>query len=102
MPKTTKPAGEKKTRTAKTAAELKAQYEKAKAALKALEQRAYAGELDELIKNSKIVAEYAAVKSKVKDVSDLAILAAVGKAIGIKRLEITQKPAVPRKKKVTK
>ena len=102
MANTTKPAGEKKavtTRKKKTAADLKAQLEKDKAAIKLLEQRAYAEELAELIKNSKIVAEYTSVKGKVKDVSDIAILAAVGKACGIKRLVITQSEAKPRKAK---
>ena len=101
MAKTTKPAGEKKagTRKAKSAADLKAQLEKAKAAIAVLEQRAYAGELDELIKKSNIVSAFNVVKANVKGATDLAILAAIAKAVGIKRVEITQKAPVPRKPK---
>lgn len=91
-----------RTRKAKTSADLKADLEAARAKLAALEQRAYAGELDELVSKSAIVKEFNAIKEQVKGASDIAILASVGKAIGIKRLEITQKPAAtraPRKSK---
>ncbi len=94
-----------RTRKAKTAEDLKADLVKARAALAALEQRAYAGELDEHVKNSGIVKEFQAIKDKVKDVSDIAILASIGKAVGIKRVEVTQKaPATrgPRKASVKK
>jgi len=89
-----------RTRTAKSAEDLKADLAKARAALAALEQRAYAGELDEHVKNSAIVKEFTAIREKVKGVSDVAILTSIGKAVGIKRVEVTQKaPAVrgPRK-----
>lgn len=89
----------KKTRKAKTAAELKADYEKAKAALAALEQRAFAGELDEFIKTTSIVTEIQRIREAIKGVSDLTILAAIGKAASIPRLVITQSEPKPRKPK---
>lgn len=94
-----------RTRKVKTAEDLKADLAKARAALAALEQRAYAGELDEHVKNSAIVKEFSAIREKVKGVSDIAILASIGKAVGIKRVEVTQKaPATraPRKPKTKK
>lgn len=87
-----------RTRKAKTAEDLKADLAKARAALVALEQRAYAGELDEHVKNSAIVKEFTAIREKVKGASDVAILASIGKALGIKRVEVTIKPAVTRNK----
>jgi hypothetical protein len=89
-------------RKAKTAAELKAELEKAKAAVAALEQKAYAGELEEAVTATKIVAEFKSIQERYKDVTDVAILAAIGKAVGIKRLSVTQtepKPRAPRKPK---
>ncbi len=87
-----------RTRKAKTTEDLKADLAKARAALVALEQRAYAGELDEHVKNSAIVKEFTAIREKVKGASDVAILASIGKALGIKRLEVTIKAAVTRNK----
>ena len=91
----------KKTRTrkAKTAEEMKADIVKARAALAALEQRAYAGELDGHVQKSAIVKEFTAIREKVKGASDVAILASIGKAVGIKRVEVTIKPAATRKPK---
>ncbi len=83
-----KPRAPRKT---KTAAELKAELEKAKAAVAALEQKAYAGELEEAVAATNIVAEFMAIQERYKDVTDIAILAAIGKAAGIKRLSVTQK-----------
>lgn len=91
-----------RTRKAKTAEDLKAELAKARAALAALEQRAYAGELDEHVSKSAIVKEFNAIREKVKGVSDIAILASIGKAVGIKRVEITIKPAATRKPKAKK
>jgi hypothetical protein len=91
-----------RTRKAKTAEDLKADLAKARAALAALEQRAYAGELDEHVSKSAIVKEFTAIREKVKGASDVAILASVGKAVGIKRVEVTIKPAATRKPKVKK
>ena len=91
-----------RTRKAKTAEDLKAELAKARAALAALEQRAYAGELDEHVSKSVIVKEFNAIREKVKGVSDIAILASIGKAVGIKRVEVTIKPAATRKPKAKK
>ena len=92
----------KGTRKKKTAEDLKAALAKARAGLAALEQRAYAGELDEHVKKSAIVREFSAIREKVKGASDVAILASIGKAAGIKRVEITIKPVAIRKPKVKK
>jgi hypothetical protein len=91
-----------RTRKAKTAEELKADIVKARAALAALEQRAYAGELDGHVQKSAIVKEFIAIREKVKGASDVAILASIGKAVGIKRVEVTIKPAATRKPKAKK
>lgn len=96
--------GEKKavkaTRNKKTAAQLKAEMEKARKKYEELERRAYAEELEELVKKQNIVSSFNAIKDSVKGVSDLAILSAIGKAAGISRLVVTQTPAKPRKKTV--
>jgi len=94
----------KKTRTrkVKTAEDLKADLVKARAALAVLEQRAYAGELDGHVQKSAIVKEFTAIRDKVKGVSDIAILASIGKAVGIKRVEVSIKPVTARKPKVKK
>ena len=73
-----------------TAEDLKKKLEAAKEALKALEKRAYAGEVTEAIKNSSIPAEFKKIKDSAKDVSDIAILEAIGNAVGIKRLVVSQ------------
>jgi len=91
-----------RTRKAKTAEDLKADLAKARAALAALEQRAYAGELDGHVQNSAIVKEFTAIREKVKGVSDIAILASIGKAVGIKRVEVSIKPVTTRKPKAKK
>ena len=98
----TKPAA-KKTRAprkAPTAAELKAELEKAKLKVAELEQKAYAGELEEAIKATSIVADYAKLRAKVAtSVTDVALIAAIGKAVGIKRLVVSQAPAAKRASK---
>jgi hypothetical protein len=66
------------------------------AAVAALEQKAYAGELEEAVAATKIVAEFKAIQERYKDVKDVAILAAIGKAVGIKRLSVTQTEPKPR------
>jgi hypothetical protein len=72
----------------KTSADLKAQLAEAKKRLADLEKRAYAEELTELINATSIVADFVKIKARVKDINDVAILAAVGAAVGIKRLEV--------------
>jgi hypothetical protein len=89
-----------KSRSSKSSAELLKEIEAAKARLAALEQRAYAGQLDEMIKSTTIVQDFAAIQSRVTDISPLAILSAVGAAVGIKRLVITQSEPVKRKPSV--
>ena len=91
-----------RTRKAKTAEDLKADLAKARAALAALEQRAYAGELDGHVQKSAIVKEFIAIREKVKGVSDIAILASIGKAVGIKRVEVSIKPVATRNPKAKK
>lgn len=73
-----------------TADDLKKKLEAAKEALKVLEKRAYAGEVTEAIKKSNIPADFKKIKDSAKDVSDVAILEAIGIVIGIKRLVVTQ------------
>ena len=77
----------------------KAKLEKAKAALKVLEEKAYASELEELIKKQNIVSSFKVIQANTKGISDVAILTAIGKAVGIKRLVVSQAEAKPRAKK---
>ena len=77
----------------------KAKLAKAKEALKALEEKAYASELEELIKKQNIVSSFKVIQANTKGVSDLQILSAIGKAVGIKRLSIMQTEPKPRAKK---
>ena len=91
-----------RTRKVKTTEDLKADLDKARAALAALEQRAYAGELDGHVQKSAIVKEFIAIREKVKGASDVAILASIGKAVGIKRVEVSIKPVATRKPKMKK
>ena len=86
-------------RKTKTAEDLKVDLAKARAALAVLEQRAYAGELDGHVQKSAIVKEFTAIREKVKGASDIAILTSIGKAAGIKRVEVTIRPAATRKAK---
>lgn len=95
---------ERKPRTPKTSAELKQQLEKARAALADLEKRAYAEELGEQIRSTSIVSDFKAIQARVTDIDAVAILAAIGHAVGIRRLTVTQgpapkRPAKPRKNK---
>lgn len=87
----------RKPATPKTSAELKAQLEDARKKLADLERRAYAEELHELIRSTSIVAEFNKIQALAKDIKPTAILAAIGDAIGIKRLEIKQASAPTRK-----
>jgi hypothetical protein len=80
----------------KTSAELKQQLEAAKKRLADLEKRAYAEELTELIKSTNIVADFAKIQARVTDIKPIAILAAIGVAVGIKRLEVAQAEPKPR------
>lgn len=90
---------EARQRKVKTAAELKAEIEKKRREIAELESKAYASELDEAAKSFGASKLFADIKAQVTGVSDVAILAAIGKAAGVKRLEITQKAAPQRTKK---
>ena len=74
----------------------------AEAKIAELEKRAYAEELTELIKSTSIVADFAKIQAKVKDITPLAILEAVASAVGIKRLQVTQAPPATRKPRAAK
>lgn len=89
----------KRTRTTKSAATLMEELEKAKAKLKDLEQKAYAGELKEAIASTTIVAEFKKIKERYKDVSPVNILQAIGVAVQIPRVVVTQTEVKPRAKK---
>jgi len=90
-----------RTRTPKTTAEIKAALAAAKKKVATLEQKAYEGELTELIKAAHFVADYAAVKKSLPSVGDTAILSAIAKAVGAKRMQITQSAPAKRKPKAT-
>ena len=92
----------KKPRTKKNAAQLKADLEKAKKRVADLEAKAYAEELEEMVKKQNIVSSFNVVKANVKGASDIAILAAIGKAAGISRLVVTQTEPKPRASKKVK
>ncbi len=81
----------------KTAAELRQQLEAAKKRLAELEERAYAEELNELIRGTSIVSDFAKIQARVTDIKPVTILSAVANAVGIRRLTITQAAPTPRK-----
>ena len=90
------------TRTRKTAADLKADLEAAKRKLAALEAKAYEGELTEAVNKSAIVAEFNKIKARYKDISAVNILQAIGKAVKIPRVVVTQTEAKSRSPKAKK
>lgn len=92
-------ADAKRTRTVKTAAMLKDELEKMKAKVKEIEQKAYAGELKEAIANTSIVAEFKKIKDSYKDISAVNILQAIGVAVQIPRVVVSQSEVKPRAKK---
>jgi hypothetical protein len=81
----------------KSAAELREQLAAAKKRLAELEQRAYAEELNELIRSTNIVSDFAKIQGRVTDIKPVTILSAVANAVGIRRLTITQAAPTPRK-----
>ena len=87
----------RKPKTPKTSAELKQQLEEAKKKIADLEKRAYTEELTELIAGTNIVADFAKIQARVTDIKPVAILAAIGNAVGIKRLDVKQADAPKRK-----
>lgn len=86
----------KQVRKPKSAAELKAKLAKMQETLKLLEQRAYSGELEEAVKKTNIVESFNAIKASVTEATDIAILTAIGLAVGIKRVEVKQKAVAKR------
>jgi len=90
-----------RTRKEKTTADIKAALAAARKKVAMLEQKAYEGELTELIKAAHFVADYAAVKKSISSVSDAVILSAIAKAVGAKRIQVTQTAPTPRKPKGT-
>jgi hypothetical protein len=86
------------TRKKKTAADLKADLEAAKRKLAALEAKAYEGELTEAVNKSAIVAEFNKIKTRYKDISAVNILQAIGKAVKIPRVVVTQTEPKSRRK----
>ena len=86
-----------------TASDYKAKLEKAKATIKALEEKAFAGELDEVIDGFNLGTMYATIRAKVdRNVTDIAILNSIAKALGMKKMDIKQaeaKTRAPRKPK---
>ena len=84
------------TRKKKTVDDLKADLAAAKAKVAALEQKAYKSELSELISKSHFAADYKAIQTAFKDVSDVAILMEIAAACGAKRIHITQTEPKPR------
>jgi hypothetical protein len=88
-----------RTRNKKTAADLKADLEAAKRKLALLEAKAYDGELTEAVNSSTIVAEFNKIKDRYKDISAVNILQAIGKAVKIPRLVVSQAEAKARGKR---
>jgi len=89
------------TRTPKTTAEIKVALAAAKKKVATLEQKAYEGELTELIKAAHFATDYAALKKSLPSVGDTVILSAIAKVVGAKRMQITQTAAAKRKPKAT-
>ena len=87
------------TRKKKTATELKADLERAKRRVQDLEAKAYEGELTEAVAKSSIVTEFNKIKDRYKDVGAVNILQAIGKAVKIPRVVVTQSEPKPRAKK---
>ena len=82
-----------------SADDYQAKLEKAKTALTALEEKAYASELEELIKKQNIVSSFKFIQANVRGISDVSILTAIGKAAGIQRLVVTKADPRPYVKK---
>jgi hypothetical protein len=87
------------TRKKKTAAELKKDLEAAKKKVAELEAKAYEGELAEAIAASSIVSEFEKIKASNKDIPPVNILQAIGKAVKITRVQVTQTEPKPRASK---
>jgi hypothetical protein len=98
MAKTTSKASPA-TKTKRAPVDIKKQLEATKRKLASLEEKLYASTIDEMIVKQNIVSSFKVIKANVADASDITILAAIGRAVGIKRLKITQEESKPRAKK---
>ena len=87
----------KKKRAKKTAAEIREYIAAQQKKLAELELLEYAEQLEAEIKNLRVQELFRKLKETVKGSTDIAILAAMGKAMGIKRLVVQQAPVKPRK-----
>lgn len=92
----------RKPRTSKTSEEIKQELEEAKRKVAELEKRAYAEELTQLIKSTNIVADFAKIQAKVKDIKPVAILEAIANAVGLRRLQISLPEPTKRKPRTPK
>jgi uncharacterized iron-regulated protein len=92
----------RKPRTSKTSEEIKQELEEAKKKVVELEKRAYAQELSQLIKSTNIVADFAKIQAKVKDIRPAAILEAIANEVGLRRLQISMPEPVKRKPRTPK
>jgi hypothetical protein len=63
-----------------------------------LEQLAYASDIEELLKRQNIASAISVVKANIEKTSDLAILKAIVKICGFKRITVTQALPTQRKK----
>jgi len=91
----------RKPRTPKTSEQYKQELEATKKRVAELEQLAYAQDLADAIKATNIADDFVKVLAKVKNVSEIAVLQAVAKAVGIKRVDISQAPPTTRKSSST-
>jgi hypothetical protein len=87
----------RKPKVEKTNAELKQELALLRKKVVELEQKTYAGELEELIKSAGVAAIIADIKTKVEGATDIAILVAIAKSAGLKRIVVTQTDAPKRK-----
>lgn len=103
MPKPEKKVKTRAPRKAKTHEQILDELKKAKDKVAELEKRAFSGVLESAINSSAIVAEFEKIREKAgSSVSDIAILGAIGKAVGIPRVSVTQSERpkrAPRKSK---
>jgi hypothetical protein len=96
------PKGKRGPNKVLTAAEVQAKIAAAKKQIAELEALAHSGTIADAIAKSKLVSQFNDVKAAAKGASDVAILAALGKAVGIKRLSVTQTEPVARKPRTAK
>lgn len=89
----------RKPRKVPTPADVKATLEKARKRVQALEKKAFATEIDAVLREKNVVSAIGVIKANVKGVTNVAILDAIAKAAGMLRIDITLRPAPATKKK---